>query len=170
LIRSISRVRGLIGSCARSRESPAPQIINRDLSRPERQDDQHGKQEKKRRGGSKLVRIAEDRLQRIALRGCIGHTQSEHQRHRGSPREKPDHQQEAAEALGATGQRRIQFGQRDIQTAEVFGRAIEVQQLALAGQEKIPAPIEPEGQQERALQPGGDFLEFLVDGLKAHGK
>ena len=146
------------------------EMIHGEFPRSEDEDDQGSEEEEKGSGGDELVRVCEDGFHRFQICSEIGHDHGNDQWDGGEAGSEADEQQEAPHALGGACHGRIECREWDAEFLEKAGGGGQVSQLAHAGLEKLPAPIETDGKEERRFQRFCCGDEFSVADACAAGE
>ncbi len=118
------------------------QTIDGEDARTKKQHDD-GRQQKQERGSlEEEIRLAPQSVELFGVGGGVGDEHREYQGNRHDPRSDSKEQEQSAKALRGAGQVGVEGRHWDIQAAEEFGGAFDVQQLALSRLEKPPADVQ----------------------------
>ena len=138
-------------------------VSTANLPGPKRRMSDRRDQEGVGRGGVELVGIGEDREERLAVGGDVGHDHVDREDECGEAREQTDRERDAAEEFEAGDGERGLRGHRQAEAGEKFGDVRKMMELAPAALDELPAPVEADEEQEWGLKIRDEREEAVVE-------
>ena len=139
-------------------EEEANQAVERKGAGAEEEDDDGGEQEEEGVGGDEAVGIAEDVFHGIGAGGDVGDNHRKDEGDGDDAGAEAKQKKKTAETFGAAGEIYVEGGKRDAEALKKCSDLGDMGQLTHAGDVKLPAPIEADGEKKERLDPcgGGD--------------